>query len=612
MRQRISRLVGRRRTSGALLAATALLSTVLVSTTAGVSGADPVSTKVPLVCVGADAKTAETLNLAKALIGSDKVFVDLTAKASDIPAQAGLDEKINAAFTWSGTMDQNLIDESAGLGIVLEVSNIKAKMAVRGPADLGDAAADGTFATTGTNAKITPVKGKPAVLNVGKIGGPITTTAGGIITYRVAGVTLTAALSVKGQNFVLNLTCSPTGSNLIAKTTVKDPDAPSFNPEVVQREAEAGGTVTVDMNSVVAPGKTPLISDSLKIVEAPTAGEATMEGGILTFQAPNEAGTYTVTVEACGEPKPDSGMPGVNEVQRLQLGDNWKNEFLGPRPVAFTLKVGEEETDVIWTAETVLGPLLDPLPRGGKMPNSKDWAPENRAGQVNDYLVGIAYKRPKASTIQKALEALPNIGQGNIVVTQSEEDNKIFDIEFVGDLAEQDVPQIELAGWFTVPPQEVLDRIGQAVAGALGGAGDDEEGDDTSVTDALDAAAGIKPGDSQSKKAQRANDYMGDQIRKSIETGKPVPDATWDWWLNIVVIDPIMDAVPGIIDWLNSLFPKKINVSTVTAGEAPVPPEPLCSQGLVEIVVQGASVAAATDVPAVLGEGAERGLGFTG
>lgn len=612
MGQRINRLLGRRRTSGALLAVTALISTVLVSTTAGISSADPVSTTVPLVCVGADAKTAETLNLAKALIGTDKIFVDLIATAKDIPARAGLDQAIDSTFSWSGTMDQNLIDKSAELGIVLDISNLHAKMAVKGPADLGAAVADGTFSSSGANAKITPAAGKPAVLNIGKIGGPITTTAGGIITYRVAGVTLTAALSVKGQSFVLNLTCAPSGSNLITKTTVKDPDAPAFNPEVVQREAEAGGTVTVDMNGVVTAGKTPLIADSLKIVEAPAAGTATMENGILTFQAPNEAGTYSVTVEACGEPKPESGMPGINEVQRLQLGDNWKDEFLGPRPVAFTLKVGEEETDVIWTAETVLGPLLDPLPRGGKMPNSKDWAPENRAGQVNDYLVGIAYKRPKAATIQKALEALPSIGAGNIVVTQSEEDNKIFDIEFIGDLAEQDVPQIELAGWFTVPPQEVLDRIGDAVAGALDGMGGDEEGGDTSASDALDEAAGMKPDDSPSKRVQRANDYMGKQIQKSIETGKPVPDETWDWWLNIVVINPIMDAVPAIIEWLNSLFPKKVIVSTVTPGEAPVPPEPLCSQGLVEVVVQGATVEDATATPAVLGDNADRPFGFTG
>lgn len=613
MGQRINRLTGRRRTGGVLLAVTALVSTILVSTTAGVSGADPVSTKIPMVCVGADSKTTETLNLAKALIGSDKVFVDLTAAANDIPTNAGLEEEIDATFQWSGTMDQNLIDKSAGLNLALAISNIKSVMSVRGPADVD------RFDGTGTNTNISPVAGKPAVLNIGKIGGAINTTAGGIITYRVAGVTLTAALSLSGQNFVLNLTCSPVGSNLIAKTAVKDPDAPVFNPEVVQRQADAGETVTVDMNEVIMPGKTPLIPDSVRIVEAPGGGTATIEDGILTFQAPSADGTYSITVEACGEPKAEAGMPGVNEVQNLLIGDNWVGGLLGPRPVGFTLKFGDEETRVIWTASTVLGPILDPLPRGGIMPNSNDWAPADRAGQVNDYLFGIDYEPTNPAAVQAALEALPSIGAGNVKVTQSADNSKVFDIEFIGDLAEQDVPQVELAGWFAVPPQEILDRIGEAVAGIAGSLGGDEDAD-TSVADGLNAAAGIAPGDASSVKIQKANDYMGNRILEAIGGGAAVSDAEWDWWFGIVILDPLMDAVPAILEWLNSLFPKKVVMSTATAGEAPIPPEPLCAQGLVEIVVQGTAVDSDTDdngspspdSPSVKGTGEERGVGFTG
>lgn len=609
MGHRINRLMGRRRTGGALLAVTALISTVLVSTTVGLSGADPVSTKVPLVCVGADSKTTETLNLAKALIGSDKVFVDLIASAADIPTHADLEQEIDATFKWTGTMDQNLIDKAAGLNLALAISNIKASMAVRGPADVD------SFSTTGTNTNITPAVGKAAALNLGTIGGKINTTAGGIITYRVAGVSLTAALSLSGQNFVLNLTCSPVGSNLIAKTAVKDPDAPVFDPEVVQRQAQAGETVTVDMNEVITPGKTPLIPDSVKIVEAPTGGTATMQDGILTFEAPNADGTFSITVEACGEPKAESGMPGVNEVQQLQLWGSkyWKNEALGPRPVAFTLKFGEEETGIIWTAES-LNPL-DPLPRGGKMPTQEKWAPEDRAGQVNDYFLFTSYKKPKPSAIQAALEALPSIGKGNVVVRESEGDSLLYDIEFVGDLAEQDVPQIELAGWFSVPPQELLDRIGELVAGIAGGmGGDDDEGDSASA--ALDAKAGITADMSKDRKVEKANDYMGKRLGESLTGGPALSDAEWDWWVGIVILDPIMDSVPAIIAWINSLFPKKVVMSTVTPGEAPVPPEPLCAQGLVEVVVSGADVAGATDTTGdgsdVLGKGDERPIGFTG
>lgn len=582
--------MGRRRTGGALLAATALVSTVLVSATTGVSGAEAISAKVPLVCVGADAKTNETLALAKGLIGSDKVFVDLLASAADIPSNAALDQEIDATFKWNGTMDQNLIDKAAGLGLKLDISNIKASMAIRGPADID------AFQTTGTNKVITPVAGQPAMLDIGTIGSKIRTTAGGIITYRVAGVTLTAALAVAGQNFVLNLTCSATGSNLITKTTVKDPDAPVFSPEVLKLTAAAGGTVSADLlGDVIKPGKTPLIADSLRIVEAPAGGKAELVDGRFTFTAPNTAGTYSTTVEVCGEPKPESGLPGVDEVQKLQLGDNWSDGVIGPRPVGFTLKFGDEETRVIWTAETTLGPILDPLPRGGKMPNSKDWAPENRAGQVNDYLVGVAYKKPSVGDVQRALEALPSIGKGNIEVTALKENPKNassvtgFSVRFIGALAQQDVPAIELASWFAVPPQEMLDRIGALVAGLAGSMGG-EEGGDTSVTDALNAAAGIKDTDSQSQKVTKANNYIGDKLRASITGGPAVTDAEWNWWVGIVVLNPIMDNVPAIIAWINSLFPKKVAASTLVAGEAPIPPEPLCAQGIIDVTVAGASV----------------------
>ena len=628
MLHRISRHSRRRKTGGVLLATTALVSTVLVSATAGVSGAEPVSTKVPVVCVGADAKTQETLNLAKALIGSDKVYVDVNASAADLPTSAGIDQDINAQFTWTGTMDQGLIDKAAGLGLALNISNVQSSMSVRGPSSVD------AFQATGSDATIAPVVGQPAGLALGTIGGPIKTTGGGIITYRVAGVTLTAALSLSGQNFVLNLTCSPTGSNLIAKTSVKDPNAPSFNPEVYKLNAAAGGTVSVDLlKDVVKPGKTPLMTDSLKIVESPSAGTATLSNGVLTYTAPTAPGTYSTTVEICGEPNADSGIPGVNEVQKLQLGDNWSDGLLGPRPVGFTLKVGDQETDVIWTAEHILGPILMPLPLNGIKPTSENWAPADSAGLVNDYLFGINLVAPTAGQIRSALEALPNIGAGNIEVTELRENEANpgavtgFAIKFVKALAEQDVPQVELSDWFSVPPQEVLDRIGEAVAGIAGGAGGDEEAPANPIVTAADAAraaahdAAIAGGktEEQAKAAgdeaarNKANEILGNRILESVTGGPSVTDEEWSGWAEVVIISPIMDAVPAIIAWINSLFPKKVILSTTVAGEAPIPPEPLCAQGIIDVTVEGAAVQPTTeDQLQVAGKIEEREINFTG
>lgn len=629
MRQRNSRPIRRRKTGGVLLAATALVSTVLVSATAGVSGADPVASKVPLVCVGADAATAEVLNLAKALIGTDKVFVDLNATADNIPANAGIDDEINAKFNWAGTMSQDLIDKAAGLGITLSVSNIKSSLAIKGPSSVD------AFTSTGTDASITPVAGQPAVLQLGSIGGPIKTKGGGIITYRVSGVTLTAALSLKGQNFVLNLTCSATGSNLIAKTTVKDPNAPTFNPEVVKLNAAAGGTVTVDLlNDIVKPGKTPLMKESLKIVDSPSAGTATLSNGVLTFTAPNAAGTYSTTVEICGEPNADSGTPGVNEVQKLQLGDNWTPGLLGPRPVGFTLKFGDKETSVIWTAQHVLGPILMPLPLNGVTPTSANWAPADGPGLVNDYVIGMDYVPPTAAQVRSALEALPNIGAGNVEVTELHENEANpaaltgFSIKFVKALAEQDVPQVELGGWFSVPPQEILDRIGEAVAGIAGSLGGDEEGPANPIVTAADAArkaahdAAIAAGKSEEQaKAigdeaarDKANEILGNRILEQISGGATVTDDEWSGWAKVVIINPIMDSVPAIIAWINSLFPKKVVLSTTVPGEAPIPPEPLCAQGIIDVTVAGATVesSGAAPGPDVKGKVDEKPLTFTG
>lgn len=612
MRDRTSRLRGRRKTGGVLLAATAMVSTALVSVTAGISSAEPVSTTIPLICVGADAKTQQTLNLAKALIGSDTIAVNLAATAANIPATAGIDDDINAEFNFSGTLDQNLVDKSAGLKLALAVSNIKGTMAVKGPSSVD------TFHATGTDTVINPVAGKPATINIGKVGGPIKTTGGGIITYRVAGASLTTALSLSGQNFILNLTCSPTGSNLIAKTTVKDPDAPTFNPEVVKLNAEAGGTASIDLvNKVIRPGKTPLIGDSLKIVESPAAGKAELNNGVFTFTAPTAPGTYSTTVEVCGEPKADAGSPGIDEVQKLELGDNWADGLLGPRPVGFTLKYGSEETNVIWTAEHILGPILMPLPLNGIKPTSANWAPENGPGLVNDYVIGMKFVAPNANQVRQALEALPSIGAGNIEVTELRENESNphvvtgFSIKFVKALAEQDVPQISLGGWFAVPPQEVLDRIGEAVAAIAGGLGGDEDGPVNPVVAAADAArqaahdAGIAAGwtEERAKAAgdeaarQAADKYIGDKLIASITGGPAVTQEEWDGWVKVRIINPVMDVVPEIIAWINSLFPKKVLMSTSMAGEAPTPPEPLCAQGIIDVTVKAAQTLPETSTP---------------
>lgn len=616
MRERSTRRTPAGRRTGAAALVTALVAALLVVVGSGTtSGAEPVNAKIATSCTGRDKATNDTLGLAKGLIGSDRVAVDVLVTGGNVPATAGLEQDIDAAFNWSATMDQTLIDKAAGLIPAITIADINVVQQVRGPASVNE--------FTGSNpgpVTIAPVPGVKATLPIGTIGGPIKTTGGGIITYRVGSLQLDAKLSIPGTgDFDLKLTCEVQGSNIIAKTTVRDPDAPVFNPEVVQVDANPGETVTVDLlGNVITPGKTPLLEDSLKIVEQPAGGTASISNGVFSFTAPQQGGTYTTTVEVCGAPKDSAGTPGVNEVQSLTFGENWTNvgtggglpvvgQGLNPRPVAFTLKVGEEETRLIWAAEHALFPGLVAVPLGGVTPTPENWAPADKQGLVNQYAVETRYKGISPADVQAALEALPSIGAGNVQVvgldSTGAETTRLgqiasLKVSYVGAKAEQDIPAISLAQWYTVPPQEVLDRISEAIAGLAGSLGGGEGGEEAPKTEFQQLIDSLDPNVSADQRA--ADAAMGDLIIASITTGTPIDPADWKAYLMFKL--NIGALIPQVTAFLNSLFPQKLAASTVEQGEAPTPPQPLCAQGIIQVTV--ADVAAATEVKSTGAEGA--------
>lgn len=600
MRVRPTRLRPARRRAGAAILATAVLSGGLVAATTTTTSAAPVNTTIPLSCGGRDAATNATLAGAAGILGSDKVGVTLVVTGGDVPETAGLDQEINAGFNWTATMGQQLIDKAAALIPALTVTNISVTQLVRGPATPNEFSK-----TVAGPITIAPKVGVPANLPIGSVGGPITTTSGGIITYRVGAVTLDAGLSVAGANLGLKLTCSVQGSNLIAKTTVRDPDAPLFTPEVVTLEANPGQTVTKDLlGEVITPGKTPLMPESLAITEQPAAGSASITNGVFSFTAPAEAGTYSTTVEVCGMPKEESGTPGIDEVQEVSLGANWSGDgILAPRPVAFSLKVGEEETGLIWTARHNVSDLLWPLPLGGTTPTPQNWAPADRAGLVNDYALFTTYRAPTTAQIQGAIERLPGIGAGNVEVTEIKagpNPNVVtgFNVTFVGDKAAQDVPDITLGQWYTVPPQEVFDQISAAMAtlsGSLGGGDED-------------------PTPPRFASLAEANAYIGANLLTLTEQDW----ADWGDALTAELIAGLTSAVPEILAWITGLFPAKPMLTTVDQGEAPVPPAPLCAQGIIDVTVTevaGEVVVTPVEEPQVGGTSDTRGgapIGFVG
>lgn len=607
MRDQARRRPPSRRRTGAAILATALVSLVLVAAnSATTTSAAPVSTTINTSC-GArdnDPDTVNALNQAALLIGSNRLALQLRITANNIPESAGLDEEIDARFNVAATLDQALIDGAAALIPQIPVSNIGGTLLVNGPSSVP------SFPVSAPNTVVRPVAGQPANVPLGTVGGPITTTGGGIITYRVGSVQFDSSLSIGAPinlTFNLKLRCTVQGSNLIARTTVRDPDAPVFNPEVVAVQAAAGETVTVDLlGDVITEGKTPLLPETLEIVGPPAAGSASISGGVFSFTAPNEPGVYSTTVQVCGAPKPDSGLPGVTEEQVIRLGANWAGSGSGglsARPVAFSIKVGDSgETPLIWTVNGRQKPLLL------AQPTPENWAPENRAGEVGNYALLTTYLRPTAAQVRAALEAVPAIGAGNVEVTEVlDESGRLtgFSIRYINERAEQDMPNLSLGQWYAVPPQEVLDRL-SALAAELGGGGDEDGEGGEAPPGPFDGLDPSNPAD------RNAADKI---ITDEFAAGRLPSPELWEAYLNFRLVQPILAAVPEILAFITSLFPAKVEAESTTEGESPTPPQPLCAQGIIDVTV--AEVAEETEVPPgtpaqVGGTSQEQGIGFVG
>ena len=588
------------RTAGGVILATSLLALGLVTAATSSSGAAPVSTQIEALCAGADAASLAQLNNFAGILGGNTIPVTLTATAADIPESAAIGEKINAQFNWTGQLSQKLIDTAAGLGASIDAENISAQMTIKGPSDIA------SFSATAPNLTVVPAVGVPSVLSLGGIGGEITTTGGGIITYRVASVSFTTKLLAAGIPVVLNISCAPTGSNLITKTSVKDPDAPTFTPEIIPLATTAGGVATVDLLGgnppIITPGKTPLVPESLKIVEAPTEGEATITNGVFSFTAPAIDGTYSTTVEICGVPKEDAGAPGVSEIQNLVLGDNWApigSYGLDKRPIAFSLKFGGEETSLIWASDNL----------GAPEPTPENWAPATGPGQVGRYadlfFGRSVYRGITAAQVQSALEGLPNIGAGNVEVV-AEKNNAAapnlvtnFKINYQGALAEQDVPALSLGQWYSVLPQEALTRINESVQALI----------PAPATTVPGAPAPVDP------LGGRTGQALNDFIIERILTGTFTPEISAAF-VKVVIIDPITAAAPALIAAINGLFPKVIDpvAVPVVGGESPTKAEPLCSQGIIDVTVTAGvlGITLENSGSQVAGTSDTQGLGFVG
>lgn len=533
-------------------------------------GAAPVSKAVSGTCTGADAASLGLLNT----LGGASLAVDFridgdVPKTLD-PGQTGA----TASFTWSVTLDQALVNKAAGFGVKnLSITKTKLNIAVGGPTSTK------VVAGSPADASLALSPGVPAILTRG----PFTATLenvgdSGVINYTISNISFTIGVALAGTAVALNIVCSAPG--LVASSPIKVPGAPDIT-QPIEVKGAAGAAVPIDVvGQFTKAGRTPLVPGSLRSVSGPAA----VKDGKLVVTAGGAGSATSATFEICGQPiQIADQQAGTNEVQRLTLDSNVDTLKKG---IGFSLKVGDNETAPIWTAELGLFGFLGGLQLGTSFP-------ANWSDVANTYATGTQYLAPSATTVQAALEALPGVGKGNVVVTKVAGVNRpTYDLAFQGALAEKDVPEVKIGRYLSVFPQENLDAL-IALAGSLGGSSStDSSTTTTTIPDGLTIDQYIERLQAEVGDLVAAGDFngAGDKLSKLVQLSLSNALA------NINVQETIAT--------INGLFPEKPKVETTTAGAEPIAAQfqDLCAQGSATVVVDAVkpAVAPAPPAPAVL------------
>ena len=481
-------------------------------------------------------------------------------------------------FTWSVALDAALVGKAVAAGLTkMTIKDAKLDIDVAGPTS--------TKSVPGRpdDIVLNLVAGQPASLKQGPFSAALKDVGdSGVITYKTSGVSFTIGVSLAGKALNLNIACK--AAALVASTPIKVAGAPDLKP--LEATASSGQTVPFDVVASARPGRTPLLPSSLKTLDA----NGKVVNGKLVVTAGKAGSTTTANYLLCGQPfKVSDAEPGVSEVQKLVLDLNYDTFKRG---MAFTLKSGEDETDLLWTAKLgflgVVGGLTLPssVPTGPGGAPASEWWPN----EANRYALGTEYQALSAADVQSALESLPSIGKGNVEVTKPIPSVQTFVVSFKGALAEKDVPAVEVGTFLSVLPQETKDQL-IGLAGSLGGGGGSggSGSPSTTIPGGLTGDQYIQLLQQQAGELLAAGDFngAGDKLAESIRVA-----------LNNALgnID-VNEAVAAI----NGLFPAKPQVSTETGGEEPVEAkfQDLCAQSSATVTVKAAAVPTTTAPPTV-------------
>lgn len=518
---------------------------------------------------GSNVSSFEILELLGSIGSSSSLSLPIEV-TSNAPASVKTGSgPFDAKFDFKVQMPQTLVDTAKDL---LGVTKFDVKNATFGIDYSG--AATGTLSST-TPALTVNLNTTPVIINQ-SVSGQIEPEESGLIQYRpgTAKLSIVVGASVAGAAEIGTLTVQCSASGVLGSTSVKPPGSPNINPNPISQEIQAGetGTITLDDNYITPDEGNPVLFDTLKIVEEPTAGSASLNGNVLSYTAPAENGTYPLTIEVCGASRVVEGTDGANEIQTMGFADRhylnhnvWDDGTLYParslrtHPLFFTLEYDGQETRGIPTSF-----VRDPF--GTLIPVN-----------VNNPDVGLhailgEFRIPSAATIQAALEGLPNVEPGDIKVSLGpalvNDLSQPYVFEFDGNLGRADVPQITVGEWNTWAPNSALSQILDAASGLGGGEGGDggDGGDDPAPP-------------------------TYDQALQMVLNGEISPDRMLELWGERIQYDLLAGLdIPALLDAVTALFPKTPEVATLSAGEVPIPDSDtglLCSQGVVQFVVTG-------------------------
>ena len=479
-------------------------------------------------------------------------------------------DDVPVSFTWGLALPDELVTLANGQGVTsVQGTNIHADLAVSGPTDLTE--------VPGRPPDMTIVVAPGASTAFGPFGATITNIgSAGSVRFALKDIAFTINLSIAGASIVATMTCAP-GATVIS-VPVKVPGAPDIT-QPISITGAPGQAVDVDvLGQYVKPGvdksgqTKAVLPETLKIIDGPAAiqnGHVVVTNGA--------SGTTTATFEVCAADIVAS--EGVSEVETLTLA-NPATFGAVKKSLGFTLNFDGQVTSPIWTHNSPFS-VTRPTSLPADIEGSTGWQ-QHLGGSLLGYLAA-GYADPDAATIQSALEALPNVGAGNIKVTQNGPQQ--YTIEFLGTLAKTDVPEIKVEKYFSLLPQEWLQNI-------------------------IGAAQGLAP-DPNAPPGPTA-----DELRAQAQDAITLPDIDVGLYFQLRIRAALQDFldnldVNALIASLTGLFAMAPAPTTTTAGEDPNIVK-ACSQGVIEVSVLGASVTAPGGAPTGGSAPPGASLAFTG